>query len=46
MRRLRSKRKGEKNVMSRAKDTPVDDRTPPHVALASEALLNGWTGNR
>jgi hypothetical protein len=29
--------------MSRAQDTPADDGTPPHVELASEALLEGWT---
>jgi hypothetical protein len=29
--------------MSRAKDTLADDGTPPHVALASAALLEGWT---
>jgi hypothetical protein len=29
--------------MPRANDTPADDGTPLHVALASEALLEGWT---
>jgi hypothetical protein len=32
--------------MSRAKDTPDSDRTtstPAHVALANEALFDGWT---
>ena len=29
--------------MPRAKGTPADDGTPPHVALANEALLEGWT---
>jgi hypothetical protein len=36
----------KRETMSRAKDTPADDgtsSTPPHVALVSEALLEGWT---
>jgi len=29
--------------MSPAKGAPAEQGTPPHVALASEALLEGWT---
>jgi hypothetical protein len=32
-----------RETMSRTKDMPADDETPLHVALASAALLEGWT---